>query len=507
MDHRNDQRTEQEMEEDYIDLGALLANFWRELKKLWWLVLLLTAAGASVFWVYIYVGTDPVYESHATFTVGTGDDESYSFYYSESTADQLSKTFPYILESNYFQSVLLQELGTDTLNGTVSSETVEGSNMVTMTVRSPDPEDALAILQTALQIYPEAARYVLGTIQFHMIDEPELPSVPVNQPQLWRTLAIGAAAGLALGIAILLLLGMMRRTVRTQEELREITNLRCLSVIPMVHRKARKKTMGNELSVLDRKTPFEFSESIRALQLRLERSMSREDLKVLLVTSVASGEGKSTVAVNLAEMFARKGKRTLLIDGDLRKNSASHMMKRMDSQKKSDMESSDPAGGKAEKDSGGESVIQNDKIQFCRLKRSGVWLLNAVKAEKNPAVLLSHDAFARFMETVRGKMDYIIIDSPPCGIFQDALILEEYADAILYVLKYDFLPKQKIQEGIASLGGSRKRFLGYVFNQCPQKPNEYGYSRYGSYNYSNDSHYGNDAETSAKREVEEEWDS
>lgn len=506
MDYRENRKTEQELEEEYIDLGALLAGFWRELKKLWWLVLLLTAAGASAFWVYVYVGTDPVYESHATFTVGTGDEESYSFYYSESTADQLSKTFPYILESNYFQSVLLQELGTDTLNGTVSSETVEGSNMVTMTVRSSDPEDALAILQTALQIYPEAARYVLGTIQFHMIDEPELPSAPVNQPQLWRTLAIGAAAGLAAGAVILLLLGMMRRTVRTQEELREITNLRCLSVIPMVHRKARKKTSGNDLSVLDRKTPFEFSESIRALQLRLERVMGREKLKVLLVTSVASGEGKSTVAVNLAEMLARKGNRTLLIDGDLRKNSASSMMKRLDSQekRKTGGAASDPADAEAEQDSGGETVIQNDKIRFCRIKRSGVWLMNAVKEEKNPAALLSHDAFARFMENVRGKMDYIIIDSPPCGIFQDAMILEEYADAVLYVLKYDFLPKQKIQEGIASLGGSRKRFLGYVFNQCPQRSNEYGYSRYGSYH---SSYYGNGAEPSSEGEVEEEWDS
>ena len=87
----------------------------------------------------------------------------------------MSRTFPYILVSSFFRSALLERLGTDTLNGTITSETVENSNMVTMRVESPDPEDAREILDTALEIYPETARFVLGDIQFNYLNEPETP--------------------------------------------------------------------------------------------------------------------------------------------------------------------------------------------------------------------------------------------------------------------------------------------------------------------------------------------
>lgn len=506
MNNQGNNSTAQRREPDTIDLAALLADFWRGLKKLWWLVLLLTAAGAAAFWIYVYIVTEPVYESSATFTVGTGNDENYSFYYSESTADQLSKTFPYILESSYFQSVLLQELGTDTLNGIITSETVTGSNMVTMTVQSPEPEDALAILRAALEVYPNAARYVLGTIQFHMIDEPELPTSPANQPQLWRTLARGGLAGIVVSCGILFLLGLMRKTVRTQEELKKITNLRCLSVMPAVHPKARRKEKENYLSVLDRKTPFEFSESIRALQLRLERAMNREGIKVLMVTSVASGEGKSTIAVNLAEAFAARGKKTLLIDGDLRKNGASQLIRATDYQEESGRKGS-------EKKETEENEKKIGGFQLQHMKKSGIWLLSSDQISKNPAAVLSHENFAKVVKMTKEKMDCVIIDTPPCGIFQDAAILAEYTDAVLFVLKYDFLPKQKIQEGLSFLREDDAQFLGYVFNQCPQKPNEYGYSRYGYYNsyrYTGESGNGpvqKGRQASGQQEGENQWGS
>ena len=96
--------------------------------------------------------------------------------------------------SSYFRSVLSEHLGQPSLNGTITAETVENSNMVTMTVESPNAQDALNILQTALEIYPETARFVLGATQFHLIDTPEMPEAPYNQPDLVRTGGIGILA-------------------------------------------------------------------------------------------------------------------------------------------------------------------------------------------------------------------------------------------------------------------------------------------------------------------------
>ena len=145
-------------------------------------VVLLALIGAGSCLGYSYFTYEPMYECSATFTVATGNEDSgsYNFYYSKSTADQLSKTFPYILDSSFFRSALLEKLGTSSLNGTLTSETVSNSNLVTMKVQSTNAQDAKSILDAALEIYPETARFVLGGIQFNLLDEPQLPQQPSN---------------------------------------------------------------------------------------------------------------------------------------------------------------------------------------------------------------------------------------------------------------------------------------------------------------------------------------
>ena len=151
-DQRRDIRIQETEDEIEIDLGRLLYGMWKLFLKLWWLAALLAVIGAAGFTLYQRLAKTPMYESSATFTVATGDENSgsYSFDYDQTTADQLSKTFPYVLESSYFRSALLDRLGTESLNGTITAQTIEESNVVTMRVESPDPEDAREILDTAL---------------------------------------------------------------------------------------------------------------------------------------------------------------------------------------------------------------------------------------------------------------------------------------------------------------------------------------------------------------------
>ena len=139
---------ETEPDEDVTDLLELASNFIRIAKRLWWLFLVLIITGVAGLYVASYARYSPLYRCEATFTVSTGDGSS--FYTSVSTADQMSRTFPYILGSSYFRSVLLDALGEEPLNGTITAETIANSNMVTMRVDSPSPEDARAILDAAL---------------------------------------------------------------------------------------------------------------------------------------------------------------------------------------------------------------------------------------------------------------------------------------------------------------------------------------------------------------------
>ena len=88
---------------DEIDLLELASNFFRIARRVWWLFVVLVAGGIVAVYAFSYASYSPMYRCEATFTISTGDDSS--FYYSVDTAGQLSKTFPYILDSGYLQRV------------------------------------------------------------------------------------------------------------------------------------------------------------------------------------------------------------------------------------------------------------------------------------------------------------------------------------------------------------------------------------------------------------------
>lgn len=468
----DDQRKEidEQKEEMEIDLYRLLADMGKNLRRLWWLAVLLTAMGAALFCVFRYVVRTPMYESSATFTVATGEESGgFGFYYDSNTADQLSKTFPYILDSSYFRSVLLEQLGTETLNGTITAETITNSNVVTMKVDSTNPQDAYDILTSAIAVYPQAAHFVLGDITFEMLTEPTVPANPYNQPGILRTLGTGACGGFLAALVICGLLALLRRNVCSVEEMKKITSIRCLASIPRVRFKARSGKRDNRVTFQNDRLSFGYNESIRILTNRVVKAMENQGGKVLLVTSTVASEGKSVTAVNLAHKLGADGYKVLLIDGDMRKQKDRILLDVQENYGLNDvMEEEDLSGAIGQ-------VLGNDSS----FRNIGMYFLGGMTTVSQPAALLSNEKIARFIEGMRDKLDFIIIDTPPCSMFQDASVLAEYADGVLYVVKYDRLPLHKVRDGLKTIGGQKTDVIGYVFNDCPETSAGYGYGRYG----------------------------
>ena len=465
--------TEDGEDEIILDIGALLSGMWKGLRRLWWLVLLLVLLGAGGSFAFQRFFIQPAYRCSATFTVeiADGGSGSYSFYYDANAADQLSMTFPYVLDSSFFRNSLLEYMGTQSLGGTITAETISGSNMVTMTAQSASPENARALLDAALAIYPDTARFVLGDIRFNMIDGAKTPQAPYNRMGTARCLAFGGAAGLAVALVILGVFAFFRRTARDPEEMKKVTSLRCLACVTQIRFKARRGQGAEAAAVPDERLPYAYRESMRTLQYRVAREMDKGEDKVLLVTSTAGNEGKSTLAAGLARTLAARGSRVLLIDGDLRKQSDAKMLG-------------------LRRGYGLEDVLRGKKKAreaVRRVKKSGIYFLGGFRPVKQPASLLAGRNLAAALEEMRPLMDYIIIDTPPCGLFQDAGIFAEYADRILYVVKYDYVSQKEVLAGFASLQDRGAAFLGYVFNGCPESAGGYGYGygryRYGSYGY------------------------
>ncbi len=86
-----------------------------------------------------------------------------------------SQDLPYILSSSLLTDAIKEDLGVEAVNGSISAQAISESNMITMSVISQSPEDAKAILESAIKVYPDIARFVIGDTRFNIIDEPTMP--------------------------------------------------------------------------------------------------------------------------------------------------------------------------------------------------------------------------------------------------------------------------------------------------------------------------------------------
>lgn len=488
-DHKNIPANAASNAVDEIDMVELAETFFRLAKRMWWLFAVLIAVGVGGLFAVSYFQYEPMYRCEATFTISTGDNSS--FYYNSTTANQMSLTFPYILDSSYFRSVLLDTLGEETLNGTLSASTIANSNMVTMRVESSSAEDARAILEAALQVYPQVSKFVLGDIEFRLIDEIQAPSVPYNQPSLRHIVGYGGLGGFLLAVLIVVLMALFSNTIKTVEDMAKITSLECLAVLPETKRKARKNSTANLfISVRDPRVSHGFRESIRSLSSRLQTTLQNMNAKTVLVTSSVAGEGKSTVAINLADQLAQNGCRVLLVDLDLRRQQDAALLMHN--------------GGRTVAE-----VLQSKNSQqsgfIVKLKQRGFYFWGGEKTVHNPTDILSDRRLKKILDMLREQVDYIILDTPPCGLFQDAAIAANWADATLVVVRHDTVTKGNVAEALSMLDGRKATVVGYVLNDYPQSMSSYGYG-YGRYGYGKYGYkaYGSKYGESAEEEVAED---
>lgn len=205
--------------------------------------------------------------------------------------------------------------------------------------------------------------------------------------------------------------------------------------------------------------------------IRTNIQFSGRDLRVLALTSVQPGEGKSTTSVNVAVSFANAGFRTLLIDADTRNSVLSGTFK---ANERYQGLTSFLSGNAELSDVIGDTSVPN------------LMIIPAGQVPPNPTSLLQSQNFQRMIETIRGLYDYVIIDTPPVGLVIDAAIIAHNADASLLVAEAGAIKRRFIQKAVEQLEQSGTQFLGVILNKVDQTVDNYGnYGDYGSYGKQN----------------------
>ncbi|CTK68071.1 capsular polysaccharide biosynthesis protein Cps4D [Streptococcus pneumoniae] len=195
--------------------------------------------------------------------------------------------------------------------------------------------------------------------------------------------------------------------------------------------------------------------------------LSGDKLKVISVTSVSPGEGKTTTSVNIAWSFARAGYKTLLIDGDTRNSVISGFFK-----------SREKITGLTEFLSETADLSHG----LCDTNIENLFVVQSGSVSPNPTALLQSKNFNDMIETLRKYFDYIIVDTAPIGIVIDAAIITQKCDASILVTATGEANKRDVQKAKQQLKQTGKLFLGVVLNKLDISVDKYGvYGFYGNY--------------------------
>lgn len=467
-------------EEDVIDLGLVIHDFFRGLKKFWWLVLLLMIAGGGAMFLKTLVSYTPIYRTQASFTIMINDTSNqnyyYNFYYDQTKAEQMAATFPHIMETDLLTDLVKQDLGVSYINGSISASAIPNSNLCTISVIGRDPVEIKRILESVIENYPRVSRYVMGDTILNLIELPQVPTEPYNQFSPIRKTAKGVLFGAGVGIFLIGLYALLRKTIRKEEEIRQLLNVPCLGLIPQVRFKKRNRKGSMELSIQNNRTGEAFKESIRGIALRLSRQMEEQKEQVVMVTGTVVQEGTSTVAKNLAYAMQGLGKSVILLCFEENPINVRSQ-------------------GRLELVLQGQCSVEDALVLD---RNSGV---RVISGQKRPGVSQQRKIhnMKYLVDYLRQMADVVVIDAPPISQMSNAAVAAECSDKAIYVIKQDFAKTYRIMEGIEELCGYDLDFAGCVLNQMQTGLAGYGYGKYGRYynkygyqNYGYSRYYGNE---------------
>jgi len=282
---------------------------------------------------------------------------------------------------------------------------------------------------------------------------------PINvKPKMIYMLAL--LLGLAIPAGLIVLLSNVDNTIQGKNDLSSITSIPFLGVIAHGTKSDKLAVKNNPRSAI--------AESFRSVRINLQYLLSESSFKVIGVTSSISGEGKTFCSVNLSSELAMSGKRVVLIESDMRKPTFG---KYFDTHNASGLSSYLMQGLPL------DEVIQQTEVENLDIIPCGPIPENAIR-------LLELPKMRELLDQLKGRYDFIVVDTPPIGFVSEYFILMKHMDTTLYVVKHKYTDKDMLGQ-INELHAAKKIKNTYMIINDLDYSNtyEYGYKKKASYYY------------------------
>lgn len=417
-----------------------LSHYIFIVKRWYWMIVLGILICASLSYI-VSKSIHPVYQASANLILNECTPQTTPYDCTTAGIEALP-TYAQLIESpTVLNSVVVQHKGltVSQLAAMVTVKPQSNTLLIEVDVANKDPQLAMDLANEVSQSFVQYSNSQLpGKVQV-------IPAqLPINPTGIKPSLAgaIGALVGLGLALALIVIFEWIDDRPGSLEEVQELLGMEVLTVIPQLPR----RQIGN----LGEETPV-LVESSRILAASLNTARAVKPAKLIMVTSALAGEGKSTIAVNLALSLVGSGKRVLLVDANLR-DPALHKHFQLHS-----------FNGLAEVFSKMQAHMSVD----LRGEATKIPSLHILTAGSTPGVdflqsPLAEELFENFKEL---DFDYVVFDTPPLLPVADAQILASYVEAILLVVDVSKTPRKLLLQAKKMLGRTRARVIGVALNK------------------------------------------
>jgi capsular exopolysaccharide synthesis family protein len=338
-----------------------------------------------------------------------------------------------------------------------------------------DPTDLQNLEQANLELYRQLYSTLLSnyeavrlarlqnTPNVVQVEKALPPTIPIQAGPL-RNIILGAIIGLLITGIIAFTLEYMDDTLKTPQDIANVLGLPVVGYV--VNESGMDKNEGTPYVSANPRSPM--AETFRTLRTNLEFASVDKSLKTILVTSPGAGEGKTTVASNLAAVMAQANKRVILLEGDLRRPRV-HRALGMSNQ----IGLSDVFRGQLDI----RDVARYSKVKDLAVITSG-------SLPPNPAELLGSARMGQILARLVESASVVIIDSPPF-VVTDSTVLAAKVDGVLLVMQPGKTHAEAAKTMIAQLNRAGAHVVGVVLNRVSRKTSSY----YGYYRYESDPIY------------------
>lgn len=313
-----------------------------------------------------------------------------------------------------------------------------------------------------------------------LVDPPTQPKSPIR-PLTLANVGIGALLGMVLGLGLAILREQLDSSLKTPADVEDKLGLTFLGMLPSLdegdegrlpyghrkrHRRHAQKLDGDPALYVHQHPLSGVAEAARSLRTNLTFMSPDKPFRMLLVTSAAPSEGKTTVAASIAIALAQTGHRVCIVDCDLRRPRLHRVFGR-------------PGAGGVTGVLVGEATLE-EVLKPAQAGPAGdrvpnLWCIPAGTPPPNPADLLQSARFKQFLAELGQRFDRVIIDSPPLAAVTDSAIVSTLVDATIFVIRAHATSWHLAKQGLRSLRDVDAKVAGAVLNAVDFTKGDYSY--------------------------------